>query len=513
MHRSQHRIFEGCALLLILALAGYLRLSNLRTNPGWFTDEATHLDIARHMLTGQVRYLAVENSTLYFAKLPLFDTLLAGAIRLFGYDMGTLRALTGSLGTLTVLLTWLTARHLGDHRAAFALFAAFLLAIYPDAVRYSRLGFSYNLLAPLILLLLLTMKKYAHTKRRLWLELAALAFGIGTITDLMAFAFLLPCVVIVAAIRPRDALWSLPLAGLPFACYTALMLYSVPDTFVSDLHYTLERISGTPLNQQLWNAADTMTILITGDAWILCGLLGILLIRPRRESWVLAGFLLLPLLTLARTMPLYSLSRYYLIPLFPLFAIGAAGLIVFGYPALHAYVVDALTALLRTQIPIHRIMAHAVTLILIIVPLWIILDGDIRQSQTRWPTVIDPYLIDPVDADRVTAYVNAQTQPGDVVVGSATVLWQIDAHGVDFPMSAATIHNNTVDWGAGDSLSLARFHHDPRFTAAQFVIVDNLWRAWGIDNAPGTANMLAIVETWPVVFESGTITVYCNPHR
>jgi 4-amino-4-deoxy-L-arabinose transferase-like glycosyltransferase len=39
------------ALLLILALAAYFRLTNITVNPGWFTDEGTHLEVARSILS------------------------------------------------------------------------------------------------------------------------------------------------------------------------------------------------------------------------------------------------------------------------------------------------------------------------------------------------------------------------------------------------------------------------------------------------------------------------------
>jgi hypothetical protein len=66
---------ELLALLLILALASYLRLANNTDNPGWYTAEGTHLDIARHLAQGQIRYLAINQSTLITTKLPLFEVL------------------------------------------------------------------------------------------------------------------------------------------------------------------------------------------------------------------------------------------------------------------------------------------------------------------------------------------------------------------------------------------------------------------------------------------------------
>lgn len=142
------RLFEKLALLLILGLAAFLRLTNLTHNPGWYTDEATHLDIARHLLRGQTQYLAITQSFLLFGRMPLFEWLLAGALTLGGEGMATLRTLTGLLGVATVGGLYWATRPLSRR---LALLAALLLAIYPPAVLYSRLGFSYNLLALLML--------------------------------------------------------------------------------------------------------------------------------------------------------------------------------------------------------------------------------------------------------------------------------------------------------------------------------------------------------------------------
>src|SRR5512137_2042749 len=98
---TRQRLFELAFLLLILILAAYLRLANVATNPAWYTDEGTHLDIARHLLQGQVQYLAINQSWLLVSRLPLFEILLAALLRLNGVSMETLRVLTGSLGVVT----------------------------------------------------------------------------------------------------------------------------------------------------------------------------------------------------------------------------------------------------------------------------------------------------------------------------------------------------------------------------------------------------------------------------
>lgn len=62
---------EILILLLILLIALYLRVVNVVDNPGWFSDEGTQLEIARHFVDGRVQYLAVHQSVLLFSRLPL----------------------------------------------------------------------------------------------------------------------------------------------------------------------------------------------------------------------------------------------------------------------------------------------------------------------------------------------------------------------------------------------------------------------------------------------------------
>src|SRR5512135_2085740 len=107
---ARSRWLEPLTLTLILFLAAYLRLAHVATNPAWYTDEGTHLDIARHLLHGQVQYLAVNQSWLLFSRLPLFELLLSGAAFIGGVTMLTLRMITGLLGVISVAVLYLAAR-------------------------------------------------------------------------------------------------------------------------------------------------------------------------------------------------------------------------------------------------------------------------------------------------------------------------------------------------------------------------------------------------------------------
>jgi hypothetical protein len=58
-----------------------------------------------------------------------------------------------------------------------------------------------------------------------------------------------------------------------------------------------------------------------------------------------------------------------------------------------------------------------------------------------------------------------------------------------------------------------RFAFSARYTAARFVVIDNLWKNWAVFNIPPLlGEMVAAVESqWRLVFEAEEIRVYENP--
>jgi hypothetical protein len=533
---------EIAALLLILALATYLRLANHADNPGWYTDEGTHIDIAQNLLRGRLQYLAIDRSTLLFAKLPLFEALLAGLFGLGAGDggIGTLRAFTGALGVASVAALYLVVRRTRRDRAPFlALVSALMLAIYPQAVLYNRFGFSYNLLTPLVLLVYLGLWEYLKVTaprpgsgpvavperrglRRGWLALAALAVGIGGVSDLWMFALLLPLALVVSTRRWRDLLWSLPLALLPFGLYALVMLVDAPRPFLFDLRYTLSRLGGLSLLGQLRTLARNYTVLMSQDWWMPLGMVGLFALRPARLRRLSLALFLLPIVVLGRTAALFSLSYYYMIPLLPFVALGMAALVGRAVPAVARIVRDGLDALLggwgwpssppawrRAQDGLLAVGTGLALLSLIATPFLVSTTSTVGQVRDGFATAIDPFLIDPGDARRVGEFVGSRAGSDDVVIASPSVAWLFRTRRADFLMSLAFTGQETALL-PGD-VPADRFAFDPSYTRARFVVVDNLWRNWAVWDVAGVSEMLRQVEAWPCVFSSGELKVYCNP--
>ena len=526
--RQTVRLWHVATLGVILILAAYLRLANLPENPGWYTDEGTHLDIAQNLLRGRVQYLAVNQSSLLFAKLPLFDALLAALLSITGGGIGTLRAFTGLLGVTSVGLLYCVVHRI-QGEVLLALLSALMYSIYPTAVLYSRFGFSYNLLTPLVLLTFWGLWEYLNAaphdgRRRGWLALVALAIGIGGVSDLWMFVLIAPLTLAVSTRDWRDLIWSLALALLPFGLYAAIMLIYVPQAFLPDLRFIFSRLSRLSPMAQLTTLALNYTILVSRDHWTVLTLVGLSLLRPARLLRLSLLLFLLPVFVLGRTAALYGLSAYYMIPLLPFVGLGTASAVKQGVPLIAQTIRSALLSVLNSwrglsRHPLWQCLqgkflvagANLVLALLVATPFITSTLWTAKQVQGTLSTEIDPFLINPAHARQAAEFVNSRTTANDLVIASPSLAWLLHANRADLQMSVAITGSSTPDLPAG--VPAERFAFDPHYTEAHLVIVDNFWRNWGVWNVTGASEMMARLKTWPLVLHVGEIEVCCNPTR
>ncbi len=513
-------------LVIVLGLAALLRFVNLPGNPGWYTDEGAHLDVAWHLSQGRFQFLAITQSTLLPARLPLFELLLAAGLSLQGEGMAILRALTASLGVASVgllgLFVWAgrerrtesapTGRGLTAYDA-LALLAMGLYAVYQPAVLYSRFGFSYSLLTPLVLVAGIGLTKYWETRRWRWLMMASLAVGLGLVSDIWMGLVAAP--VLLGALERQWRRW-VPralVAGLvmllPVGLYAALMLATAPNAFLFDLRYTLGRVGAVPLWLQPGVLVDNLRVLSTQVPWFAVGVVGLLAL-PSRLRLVNLLLFALPFLLLGRVTALYSLSFYYLIPLLPFIPLGLAALVWQG----SRWLVPRLARLgQRTQ-------GFAGAIIILAAAGFIALSFSqvYAQAKSEFVTPVDEFLLNPVEVRAAAAYVNAHVRPADLVIASPGLAWlvcgrgaTVSCHVADFQMAVAAAGQATPHMPA--NLPPDRWAFDPRFAQARFVVVDNLWRNWAAVHIPQVAALLRADENWHVAFVSGDITVYYVPGR
>ena len=497
-------------LLLIVVLGAYLRLANQPDNPGWFTDEGTHLDIAKNLSHGRVQYFAIEQSTLLFGRMPVFDTLLAALLRAGIGGIQTLRALTGVLGVLSVIVLCIVV-HRASRDPALALLAALMLAVYPQAVLYSRFGFSYNLLTPLALIAILGLHEYLAASRLRWLVVSAAAIGLGAVADLLMLVLIPGIVLIALARRRRHALWAGAIVTAPLLVYGLAMLATSPQALLFDTRFTVSRVGSLPIVDQLVSVATNYTTLVSQDSWIALGLTGLFMLPSPRLRGLSLLSLLMPIALVGRTVALHSLSFYYMIPWLPLVALGVASLMRYGLPRIRQIVFEGLSTLCGWTRWSRILSATSVLTLAMIAaaPVAVSIVLTLDRVSGRFGTVIDPFLIEPDDARRVADYVNSTANAEDLIIASPGVGWQLRASVADFQMAVAASGQATVHLPAG--IPPDRFAFDARLSNARLVIVDNLWRNWGAVHMPQVAAMIREVESWPLALRSGEIAVYRNP--
>jgi hypothetical protein len=232
--------------------------------------------------------------------------------------------------------------------------------------------------------------------------------------------------------------------------------------------------------------------------------------------------LMLPLVTLGRTVALSGVSYYYITPLLPFVALGMAGLIRYGAPHVTKTVQDGFVSLaqrfdivfrrqrwLRARLIAFGTMS--VIFLLIVTPFLMQIIFEINDLNHSFTTPVDALLIEPDAARAAAVYVNENIREGESVIASPPVGWLFHANVADFQMMLAYDGTTTVHL-PGD-LPHDRYAFSPRYADARFVVMDNIWTEWAVLNLPpALGEMVDDVESqWTLVFEAGKIRVYENP--
>jgi hypothetical protein len=513
---------EALALLLVLGVAGYLRFTHLAENPGWYSDEGTIADIAQNVAEGKVQYLALGRSTLLAARLPLMPGLLSLLLSNSQNTLLTLRTMTASLGVLSTLLLYLLVRSsLGTAARATALLAGLLQAVYPFAVFYNRIGFSYNLLTPLLLIAAGGFWFYLDRGRKVGLGVAALAIGLGAVTDLMMISLTAPFVLVALFRRRGDLLWGLPLLALPFGAYAVAMLLRDAPAFLFDVQFTLGRLTAIPWWAQLPLLTLNLGTLALTDPWWIPAVIGLLLLRPPRWRLLMLTLLFLPLLVLGRSSGLAGLRRYSISPLFPLVALGMANLIALGLPWMLRFAqstlqeafaqINWLTGSRRSDWLRRRLIAlgsAGTAFLLGLTPLLISTVDLVNQVQRGFRPENDWAYVPARDGAAAAALVNQRAAPTDLVLASPAVAWTLDAQAADFQQALAFDGQPSVDYPPG--IPRERFVFEAGFDRAAYVIVDRIWLEWGAVHIEGVADMLEQLGSWHRIGQQGDLQIYAR---
>lgn len=480
-------------LIFVILVASFVRFWNLESNPAWYTDEGTHIEIARHLINGKTQYLGITESYLIAARLPLFEHLLAFWMRLAGVSMLSLRILTSFCGVLTVALVYRLCRQAASN-PRFALYATALFAVYPQAVIYSRFGFSYNLLPLLILLGIYSLIRHYQSKNVKYAAFAGLIFGVGTLSDFIALAFLPSVLLIAIFINRRHIIYIILSIVAPFMVYAVIELFILPDIFLHDLSYTLSRTGGLSLHLQLENLIKNSSVLLTETWWMPMGVFGLLFVRPKSFRVMLVLLMILPIVISGRTVALYNLSAYYMIPFLPFIAIGLAAL------------VTLIERMIRKQ---SDLMASVVAAALIGMLFILTLTGLIKDIRYGFQIGIEQFLIDAGEAYQIEDYMIDYAKDADLIITAPTLAWMFDAQVTDFQLASLTDGSDGIHFPA--NLYPERFAYGVNYRQATYATVGNLWRDWGAIHMPVVAAMLHDIQAnWLLVFQTESIKIYQN---
>ena len=190
---------------LVLFLAAYLRFTRLGVSPGWHSDEGSLLILAHSINSGGWNYLGLSGSIQLMGWQPLFAWLLAPLLRLAGNDILVLRMLTASLGVaVTFAMLILPAKMRLPDAKALGVLAAGVYALLPYTVLHNRIGFSYNLIALLVILIIWALYRYYEDGSVSKLAAASFLAGVGFLSNFWMAAVFPVCILVPLFRKRRD---------------------------------------------------------------------------------------------------------------------------------------------------------------------------------------------------------------------------------------------------------------------------------------------------------------------
>jgi len=522
MHLKNKNIkyLEYLILILILFLAGYLRFINLESNPGIYSDEGTQIEIAQNLLEGEIRYFSLNQSTLIIGRLPLFTVLLTIFFKLFGVGVFQLRMLAAILGILTILLLYIILKSILTNEAkSIPLMSVFLFSVYPSAIIFHRLGFSYNLLSIFVLLVFWGLWQYWKTKKLHWLILTSACLGLGSLVDLSAFAFYPFAFLLIFLKNYRKIPLFLFLSLLPFIIYSVIMLLMHPNAFIFDFRFIFGRVNNNFRNQIVFLFLNIYELFIK-DSWIIFGLLGLFLIKNKNFGFFSFLYFFIPFVFSARHSSMTGLSYYYFIPFFSIIIIGVTGFTQYFFVKIKTLFEEFFQRSINKYKP--RFLkidqentgklarySSALLLSVFLAPTLIFsLNKTLHDLNNELITPMSPVMVNFSEAKSASEFINNRVTSEELVIGSPAVAWMINSNRVDFQISTA--FNGKASIHLPENIPSDRFLYNSDYHIAKFIIIDNIWTNYAIYNNFYIQEMFEEIEKWPVVWSGGQVRVYMN---
>lgn len=524
MHPKINQYVEYLIVFLLLVFASYLRLTNLESNPGIYSDEGTQIEIAQNLVEGKTQYYSLNQSTLIIGRLPLFSFLLSLVFRLFGVGILQLRSFTAFLGIVTILFLYIALKSiLRNQSKSIPLISVFLFSINPSAIVFHRLGFSYHLLSIFVLVVFWGLWQYWETGKNKYLILFSLCLGLGSLVDLSGFTFFPFAILMILIKNFRKIPLFISLSLLPFIIYSSIMLFTHQNAFLFDLQYIFTRTNNN-LGKQIVFLFINIYELINKDKWTLYGLLGFFLLKNKSFGLYSFFFFFISFVNSARHAPMTGLSYYYFIPFFSLIVVGVSGFFQFFFEKLRTILEEFFNQFIngcthfflkntnsKTVNYLERSLS-AILLSIFIAPTLIFSLYQLNQYlKNKLPSPMDSYLVDYFDAHAAAEFVNGRVNSDDLVIASPAIAWMIKSNRADFQIPIIFDGNPSIHLPA--NIPADRFSYNSDYHSAKFVIVDNIWSDYAIHDNYFISKMYEDINNWPLVWSEGRVRVYFNEKR
>ncbi|MBI2010437.1 MAG: glycosyltransferase family 39 protein [Candidatus Chisholmbacteria bacterium] len=168
---------EKLLLIAILLIAAFFRLYKVPEYIVFLGDEGRDLIVVRNILKGDLTLLGPTASVGGFYLGPIYYYMMAPFLLLFNYNPAGPAYLVSLFGIATVYLVYLFGKRF--FHPIVGLVAAFLYAISPLIVRYSRASWNPNPLSFFALGGIFILSLGLTKKRRLYLYLAGACLGVA----------------------------------------------------------------------------------------------------------------------------------------------------------------------------------------------------------------------------------------------------------------------------------------------------------------------------------------------
>lgn len=168
---------ETIILITILLIASFMRLYRVRDYIVFLGDEGRDVMVVRNILRGNLTLLGPTASVGGFYLGPIYYYMMAPPLFLSGYDPAGPAYLISLLGIATVFLIYLFGKRL--YHPIVGLSAAFLYAISPLIVRYSRASWNPNPLPFFTLLGMYFLYLATEKKAKKYYFLAGACLGVA----------------------------------------------------------------------------------------------------------------------------------------------------------------------------------------------------------------------------------------------------------------------------------------------------------------------------------------------